>query len=127
MGFQYLIIDKSIRSEPRKMPRKQYPKPKRKSNSLQTLKNSVIKIIQILIFGGVTVAIFQQGLPFLTANFPKSGCNIKGNISVNSGKRWYHLPGMEDYETTNIDPSKGERWFCSEAEAISNGWKKAPR
>jgi hypothetical protein len=34
---------------------------------------------------------------------------------------------MEDYENTIIDPMKGEKWFCTESEAIANGWKKAPR
>ena len=53
-------------------------------------------------------------------------CTIKGNISVSSGKKWYHLPGMEDYATTTIHPDEGERWFCSEQEAIAAGWTKAP-
>lgn len=74
------------------------------------------------------MVVAKQELPFLTANFLKPECNIKGNISVsNPANRFYHLPGMEDYESTNIDTSKGERWFCSESEAVSNGWKKAPR
>ncbi|MGB7518472.1 MAG: cold shock domain-containing protein [Spirulinaceae cyanobacterium] len=47
------------------------------------------------------------------------GCNIKGNISINSGNKIYHLPGMEDYQSTIIDTSKGERWFCTESEAIN--------
>ena len=38
-----------------------------------------------------------------------------------------HMPGMQDYNITNINESKGERWFCSEAEAIANGWVKAPK
>ncbi len=54
-------------------------------------------------------------------------CNVKGNISVNTGKKWYHIPGMEDYESTSIDISKGERWFCTEQEAIDAGWTKAPK
>ena len=45
-------------------------------------------------------------------------CNIKGNISVNTGKKWYHIPGMEDYESTTIHTDEGERWFCTEQEAI---------
>ena len=57
----------------------------------------------------------------------KPGCNIKGNISHNTGNKVYHLPGMEDYESTEIDPAKGEKWFCSESDAIANGWRKAPR
>ena len=57
----------------------------------------------------------------------KPGCTIKGNISINSGKKFYHLPGMEDYESTVIDPAKGEKLFCTESEAIANGWRKAPK
>lgn len=58
---------------------------------------------------------------------PKPGCKIKGNISISTGAKLYHLPGMEDYEITRIDPIKGERWFCTEQEAIAAGWRKAPR
>lgn len=62
-------------------------------------------------------------MAFLT----RSKCNIKGNISYNSGQKIYHLPGMEDYQGTVIDKSRGERWFCTETDAIAKGWKKAPR
>jgi endonuclease YncB( thermonuclease family) len=51
-------------------------------------------------------------------------CLIKGNIS-RSGERIYHTPGGQYYDRTKIDPSKGERWFCSEAEATAAGWRKA--
>jgi cold shock CspA family protein len=54
-------------------------------------------------------------------------CLVKGNISHSSGAKLYHLPGMEDYDNTVIDPDQGEKWFCSEAEAIAQGWRKAPR
>lgn len=54
-------------------------------------------------------------------------CPIKGNISYDTGTKWYHLPGMEDYESTQIDPARGERCFSTESEAISAGWQKAPR
>ncbi|PSB02834.1 sunset domain-containing protein [Merismopedia glauca] len=65
--------------------------------------------------------------PSLIASIAKPGCKIKGNISHNTGIKLYHLPGMEDYESTVIDPAKGEKWFCTESEAIANGWRKAPR
>lgn len=52
-------------------------------------------------------------------------CTIKGNIS-NSG-RIYHLPGQRDYDATRIDTSRGERWFCSEADARAAGWRRAHR
>jgi len=55
------------------------------------------------------------------------GCVIKGNISSNSGKRIYHVPGQQDYEATRISPDKGERWFCTEEEAVAAGWRKAGR
>ena len=54
-----------------------------------------------------------------------AGCPIKGNIS-RSG-RIYHLPGQQDYESARIDESRGERWFCSEAEAQAAGWRAARR
>lgn len=54
-------------------------------------------------------------------------CTIKGNISISSGNRLYHLPGMEDYVGTEIHSDKGEQWFCTEAEAIAAGWRRAPR
>ena len=52
-------------------------------------------------------------------------CVIKGNISGNG--RIYHLPGQEHYDRTGIDESRGERWFCSEAEAQAAGWRRARR
>lgn len=54
-------------------------------------------------------------------------CVIKGNISINSGKRIYHVPGQEDYEATRIRTEYGERWFCTEADARAAGWRKAGR
>jgi endonuclease YncB( thermonuclease family) len=51
-------------------------------------------------------------------------CLIKGNISKSG--RIYHVPGSRWYSRTRIDRSRGERWFCSEAEARAAGWR-APR
>jgi endonuclease YncB( thermonuclease family) len=50
-------------------------------------------------------------------------CPIKGNISENG--RIYHTPYSDSYARTRIDESKGERWFCSEAEALAAGWRAA--
>jgi endonuclease YncB( thermonuclease family) len=52
-------------------------------------------------------------------------CQIKGNIN-SKGDRIYHVPGSSSYSQTRLNESKGERWFCSEAEAIEAGWR-APR
>lgn len=54
-------------------------------------------------------------------------CDIKGNISIKSGERIFHVPGQRDYAETRISPGKGERWFCSEADARAAGWRKAGR
>jgi hypothetical protein len=54
-------------------------------------------------------------------------CNIKGNISINTGEHIYHVPGQEHYWETRISPHYGERWFCSETEARAAGWRKARR
>lgn len=51
-------------------------------------------------------------------------CAIKGNISRNG--RIYHVPGSRWYGRTRINEAKGERWFCSEADALAAGWR-APR
>ena len=55
----------------------------------------------------------------------RDGCYIKGNIN-GEGERIYHVPGSPSYDDTVIDESRGERWFCTEAEARAAGWR-APR
>lgn len=55
------------------------------------------------------------------------GCRIKGNISHNSGQRIYHVPGQSWYDATKISTERGERWFCSEAQAQEAGWRRALR
>jgi endonuclease YncB( thermonuclease family) len=49
-------------------------------------------------------------------------CRIKGNIS--KAGRIYHMPGSRDYEKVSIKPSRGERYFCTEEEAVRCGWRK---
>ena len=36
------------------------------------------------------------------------------------------MPDSPSYDNTVIDESRGERWFCTETEATSAGWR-APR
>jgi len=55
-----------------------------------------------------------------------TACLIKGNIGA-KGLRIYHLPGQRDYGVTRISPSKGEAFFCYEAEAQAAGFRKAHR
>lgn len=58
---------------------------------------------------------------------PDPSCGIKGNISQSSGEKIYHTPGQRDYDRTDIDPARGERWFCTPAEAEAAGWRAAMR
>lgn len=53
-------------------------------------------------------------------------CRIKGNISW-GGERIYHVPGGKYYDATQIATGKGERWFCTEAEARAAGWRRSRR
>ena len=53
------------------------------------------------------------------------GCPIKGRIV--SGRKYYVLPGTVDYQRVRIRTRRGERWFCSEEEALAAGWKRSPR
>lgn len=55
---------------------------------------------------------------------PPDGCVIKGNINA-EGERIYHVPDQRHYEDTRINPSTGERWFCTEQEARDAGWRRA--
>jgi endonuclease YncB( thermonuclease family) len=50
-----------------------------------------------------------------------NGCAIKGNITGNG--RIYHMPWSPWYAQIKMEPDKGKRWFCSEAEAIAAGWR----
>lgn len=74
---------------------------------------------------GEAVTETPQNLPGLPFNRTKPDCNIKGNISIKSRERIYHVPGQRYYAETVIRPEYGERWFCSEQEAVSAGWRKS--
>lgn len=50
-----------------------------------------------------------------------TGCPIKGNISDNG--QIYHAPWSPWYSRTSINEARGERWFCSEREALDAGWR----
>lgn len=116
------------------------PPPKRKRLSQSQKRKLGTKLLETIIgVSGVVIALIltfesKPAVEFARNSFSpfqisgaKPDCSIKGNISISSGKKLYHLPGMEDYESTNIEAVHGEKWFCTEAEAISKGWVKAPK
>ena len=82
----------------------------------------------------VTVPAFSGGtLPMAPGSDSSGKCDysgtsdaiIKGNIDQRTAQREYHIPGGLFYSTTVIEPSDGELWFCTEAEALSQGWKRS--
>ena len=58
----------------------------------------------------------------MSGNEAPGDCHIKGNINSES-ERIYHVPGGKWYDRTKVSTEKGERWFCSEAEAADAGWR----
>lgn len=49
------------------------------------------------------------------------GCAIKGNVTANG--KIYHMPWSPWYAQIKMDPQRGRRWFCTEAEAVAAGWR----
>lgn len=62
----------------------------------------------------------------LSSEHPAGDCTIKGNIS-SRGDKIYHMPGQAFYDVTQIDTSKGERYFCSREEAEQAGFRASQR
>jgi hypothetical protein len=50
-----------------------------------------------------------------------NGCAIKGNVSKRG--QIYHMPWGAWYGKVRINTAQGERWFCSETEAVAAGWR----
>lgn len=121
------------------LPKRKRFSQRKQSNQSKQRKQETKLLETIFGLGGIAIALAltleskpavefaRNGFAALQISEAKPDCLIKGNISISSGKKLYHLPGMEDYESTNIEAVHGEKWFCTEAEAISNGWVKAPK
>jgi cold shock CspA family protein len=66
------------------------------SGILEKIVSGIIALIALIGFGaGVTKCTPSRSPSPITA-VTKPNCQIKGNISVSSGNKIYHLPGMED-------------------------------
>ena len=50
---------------------------------------------------------------------------IKGNVDSRTSLHVFHVPGGFFYATTLISEADGDRWFCTEAEALEAGWKRS--
>ncbi|RYF30764.1 MAG: hypothetical protein EOO23_04355 [Comamonadaceae bacterium] len=86
-----------------------------------------MKLVPIV---GIAAAVGFMGISSWTAPdkiLPavSPSCQIKGNISIDTGERIYHVPGQRRYVETNISLQHGERWFCTAEEAERAGWRRA--
>lgn len=56
---------------------------------------------------------------------PLTDCRIKGSFNVVDNNYEYHLPSCIDYQRTEVNFDNGDRWFCSESEAVKANFKKS--
>ena len=59
-----------------------------------------------------------------TENKKNPTCNIKGNYRKETGEKLYRFPGCGQYHSTLVQTYLGDRWFCSEEEAVEAGYHK---
>ncbi len=67
-------------------------------------------------------SIARSAGPAPSRTAPK-GCAIKGNVTDHG--HIYHMPWSPWYGKVKVEEAKGERWFCSESEAVAAGWRAA--
>ena len=57
-------------------------------------------------------------------------CTIKGNVSEKGFGRIYSFQGCSNWSRVKIDPARGDKYFCTEQEAVAAGFtrpKTCPR
>jgi hypothetical protein len=68
----------------------------------------------------------QQQMSLPSAVGSCSGPLIKGNIN-SKGQKIYHTVNSGQYMRVIIEENKGERYFCTEEEALAAGWVGAKK
>ena len=74
---------------------------------------------------GQTYAVVNVNTFDEAARKAPTNCPIKGHVAGSA--RTYVMPWASDYDRTRVVASRGGRWFCTEDEAVSAGWKAASR
>lgn len=59
------------------------------------------------------------------ANKLNPNCQIKANARRQNDTKIYHLPGCQNYERVVVDEKRGDRWFCTEEEAVVAGFTRS--
>lgn len=84
----------------------------------------IASLITVAIIALVAMAL-ALAIPEAVAVAPIPTCaQIKGNITL-AGERIYHLKDSPYFTQTVINPARGEKYFCSEQDAINAGFRKA--
>jgi hypothetical protein len=48
------------------------------------------------------------------------------SIKAIAAERQYYVPGDREYDRRLVLAERDDRWFCTEAEAVGNGWRRSP-
>ena len=62
-----------------------------------------------------------------TSSCRRAGAAGRGSAAAAGGAGDYRIKGNVRHNGSRIDTAKGERWFCTEAEARAAGWRRAKR
>ena len=65
----------------------------------------------IVVASSIAAFVAAGGYSILPRDQVDPVCNIKGNISINTARHIFHVPGQQYYDSTIIRPEYGER--CS--------------
>jgi len=101
--------------------RKQRFSPRRRRPDL--VRRCLYAAFSLIFFVTLGIQAWQYRGGLIAAVTP--GCSIKGNVSPNTGERIYHAPGQSYYAETRVKLFSNERWFCTEAEAVAAGFRRA--
>ena len=52
---------------------------------------------------------------------------IKAIVDARTAERVYHVPGGLSYSGAVVDAANGDGWFCTEGQAVADGWKRSPQ
>lgn len=92
------------------------------SNKVSKISSAFVLVL-LLVFGAPLLSARGDLTTAVSTLIGK--CRIKGNISAHDGKKIFHVPGQKFYMDTRINVIRGERWFCSEAQARAAGWRQS--
>lgn len=74
----------------------------------------------------VTPTLEPTAVVLATEEATQVACLIKGNVT-SSGDKIFHIPGGVYYDRVKVDFAQGDAYFCTEGQAIGEGFRKSSR